>query len=137
MCAAYLLFNFTNGVIVSDVDSSISLQPCSTCPWRKNRDATTIPRYDHELACELLNTVGEEDAFRPIMACHGSPDNNMRACLGYLAMAGWSNLNVRLLLLRGEIADSSEVAEACEAAGIELESDYQTVLVKLAKSIED
>lgn len=113
------------------------LLPCPTCPWRKNRDATTIPRYNHEMACGLMNTVGEEDAFRPVMACHGSPDNNMEACLGYVAQVGWSNLNVRLMAMKGEIASPDEMADACEEAGIELEPDYQTVLKKLAESIED
>ena len=113
------------------------LLPCSTCPWRKDKDATTIPQYDHEMACGLTNTVGEGDAFRPVMACHGSPDNNMQACLGYLAQVGWSNLNVRLMLRKGEIVNPDEVVDACEAAGIELEPDYQTVLTKLAESIEE
>lgn len=32
--------------------------PCPTCPWRTNRDASTIPNYDHGQAVGLLNTVG-------------------------------------------------------------------------------
>lgn len=79
-----------------------------------------------------MNTVGAGDAFRPIMACHGSTDDNMKACNGYLAMEGWSNLNVRMLLLKREIPNPSAVKEACVKAGIELETDYPTVLAKLS-----
>lgn len=108
------------------------LLPCSTCPWRVNRDATTIPHYDQVKAEGLLDTVGPDDAFRKIMACHGSTDTEMHACLGYLAQVGWTNLNVRLLLIRGKIENPSAVLAACEEAGVELEPDYQTVLKKLS-----
>lgn len=111
------------------------LLPCATCPWRVDRDATTIPRYSHEKACGLLTTVGRGDAFRPIMACHGSPEDASWACNGYLAREGWSNLNVRMMLAQSKIANPSEVADACEASGIELETDYDTVLAKLSYSI--
>ena len=110
------------------------LLPCRTCPWRVDQDATTIPGYDHEKAENLINTVGEGDAFRPIMACHNSTDRNMLACKGYLAREGWGNLNVRLLLARGQIENPSQVAEACESHGVVLEPDYPTVLKKLAAS---
>jgi hypothetical protein len=82
----------------------------------------------------LLNTVGDEDGFRPIMACHGSTDRNERACKGYLAREGWRNINVRILLARGQIESPSAVAEACEARGVELEPHYPAVLEKLARS---
>lgn len=114
----------------------MTLLPCKTCPWRVNRDATTIPRYDPDMAEALLNTVGEGDAFRPIMACHCSPDAEPRACNGYLARAGWSNINVRLLLLHGRIHNPASVLEACEEAGIELEPDYPTVVEKLRRSTQ-
>ena len=112
-----------------------ALLPCPTCPWRVNRDATTIPNYNHQMACNLTNTVGEEDGFRPIMACHCSPEGNPHACNGYLAVQGWSNINVRLMLSLNEILNPNDVLEACEAAGIELEPDYHTVLNKMAASI--
>ena len=115
---------------------SNDLLPCKTCPWRVNRDATTIPRYSQEKAEELLNTVGDGDAFRPIMACHCSSDAEPRACNGYLARAGWSNINVRFLLLHGRIHNPARVLEACEEAGIELEPDYPTVVEKLRRSTQ-
>jgi hypothetical protein len=111
-----------------------SLLPCATCPWRAGKDASTIPRYEHEKACGLMNSVGEGDAFRPIMACHHSTDGQIRTCRGYLARAGWSNINVRVLLSRGQIKDPSDVFAACEKHGVQLEPDYPTVLAKLEAS---
>jgi hypothetical protein len=111
-----------------------SLLPCSTCPWRMDIDATMISRYNHQKALDLINTVGKGDDFRPIMACHNSTDSHMRACKGYLAQEGWSNLNVRLLLCTKQIANPSQVKEACEAHRVALESDCPTVIAKLSAS---
>jgi hypothetical protein len=114
--------------------------PCKTCPWRVENDASTIPGYNQKKAEGLLCTVGPDDAFRQVMACHGSTNEVPIACKGYLAREGWSNLNVRLLLAKGQIESPADVAEACEAAGIELEPDYPAVLRKLSrigKGLED
>ncbi len=110
------------------------LLPCATCPWRVDQDATVIPRYNHDLACALLNTVGQGDAFRPIMACHGSGET-MVACKGYLAREGWNNLNVRVMLAKSQIENPNDVIEACDEHGVELELDYPAVLTKLEESI--
>jgi len=82
----------------------------------------------------MLNTVGEGDDFRPIMACHNSTDTDSIACKGYLAREGWSNINVRLLLRQGEIENPSMVLQSCERNNIELEPDYPTVLAKISAS---
>lgn len=111
-----------------------SLLPCASCPWRSDQDASTIPGFNTALAMGLLRTVGQGDAFRPIMACHHSREGKPTACKGYLARHGWSNLNVRLLLSQGAIEHPDAVLDACAAEGIELEPDYQTVLLKLLKS---
>lgn len=71
-----------------------------------------------------------------VKACHGSIDDNERACKGYLAREGWRNLNVRIMLAKGQIESPSAVAEACEAKGVELEPDYPSVLEKLGRSQE-
>ncbi len=109
------------------------LLPCSTCPWRTDQRASAIPSYSHDLACGLLDTVGEGDAFRPIMACHGSTENSMRACNGYLAREGWSNLNVRMQCSKGNVVDPDEVLAACKAAGVKLHANYRAVLRKLGR----
>jgi hypothetical protein len=112
-----------------------NLLPCPTCPWRVDQTAAAIPRYNHEKACGLMRTVGREDDFRPIMACHASTETDERACHGYLAREGWSNLNVRFLLFEGQIANPNDVLRACEEAGIKLHSTYAEVLEKLEASL--
>jgi Family of unknown function (DUF6283) len=117
---------------------STDLLPCATCPWRTGKDATTIPRYSHAKACGLVGTVGRDDDFRQIMACHhstGAESEAEQACKGYLAQAGESNLNVRMLAMSGLLPWPRQVAEACFKAGVELEPDYETVLDKLAASL--
>src|ERR1700734_2397375 len=74
------------------------------------------------------DTVGPEDAFRKIMACHGSPVGQERACNGYLAREGWRNLNVRLHVALGNMESPDAVLEECEVYGIELHRDYPEVL---------
>jgi Family of unknown function (DUF6283) len=112
---------------------SKALLPCKTCPWRVDSDVWAIPGYVPEKAAGLLRTAssGKGDAFRPIMACHNSTDTNMVACKGYLAREGWSNLNVRLLVAKGDIENPTAALEACETHGVSLEQDYPTVLRKL------
>lgn len=68
------------------------------------------------------------------MACHGSTDDNMFACKGYLAREGWSNINVRILVAQNKIEHPDEVLRACESNGIELEENYAAVLRKLAQT---
>lgn len=104
-------------------DDDDKLLPCATCPWRVDKDASTIPRYSHEKACALVNTVGEGDGFRKIMACHHSGDE-MIACKGYLAQVGWTNINVRLLVYEGKIENPDAVYNACQAAGIVLHESF-------------
>jgi hypothetical protein len=107
--------------------------PCASCPWRTDQDASVIPGFNQRKAEGLLNTVGPDDALRPIMACHGSTEAEPAACKGYLAREGWRNLNVRMLLARGRIENPSAVLRACQAAGVELEADYPAVLDKLSR----
>lgn len=110
------------------------LLPCKSCPWRIENDASVIPGYQQEKAEGLLNTVGEGDGLRPIMACHHSTDNNMKACNGYLAQEGWSNLTVRILLSQRQIYNPESVMNACIQHGVELEPNYHAVLAKMTES---
>jgi hypothetical protein len=113
-----------------------NLLPCPTCPWRTDQDATVIPGFCQQKAEGLLSTVGEGDDFRQVMACHGSTDKKMIACRGYLAQAGYTNLNVRILAMRGQIPNPGAVTDACQAAGVKLEPNYKTVLRKLSRSLK-
>lgn len=93
----------------------MSATPCATCPWRRTSTVGggDIPGFGIDLMRRLSNTVGNGDAFRPIMACHGSGVGSETACVGYLAVEGWSNLAVRIMAIEGKI-DLRSVAAACE-----------------------
>lgn len=112
------------------------LLPCKTCPWRTGQHAQTIPRYHHQKACGLIDTTGEEDGFRQIMACHNSTEKDMFACRGYIAQEGERNINLRILNLRGDEPYPQLITAACEKAGIELHANYPEVLAKLKKDIQ-
>lgn len=92
----------------------MSAVPCPTCPWRRSSTVggADIPAFDIDLMRGLRNTVGEGDAFRPIMACHYSPCGSETPCLGYVAQVGWSNLALRIMAIDGKI-DVAEVVDAC------------------------
>lgn len=78
-----------------------------------------------------MKTVGPDDKFRPIMACHGSTEDNNRACNGYLAREGDRNINVRMLVATSRMAAPRDVIAACELSGIILHANYPEVLAKL------
>lgn len=88
--------------------------PCPTCPWRKSSTVggADIPGFDIEKMRGLSNTVGDGDAFRVIMACHGSACGAERPCIGYVAVEGWSNLSVRMMAIRGDL-DMNAIDSAC------------------------
>jgi hypothetical protein len=108
-----------------------SILPCSTCPWRVEQDASVIPQFRVEKARDLIKACGDEDALRPIMACHGSTECTTVICAGYLAKEGWHNISVRMLFLSGRCETPDKVADACHDAGIELHNNYLEVLAKL------
>lgn len=103
------------------------MTPCATCPWRRSSTVggADIPAFSINLMRNLLCTVGDGDAFRSIMACHGSAIGEEHACVGYLAREGWSNLSVRVAALSGRI-DLTAAAEACE--DLDLWPDFETML---------
>jgi hypothetical protein len=76
-----------------------------------------IPGFSLEMMRGLSNTVPGPgcpgDAFRPIMACHGSKEGSEGVCRGYAYVEGWTNLSFRIMAMRGEI-DLDELDAACE-----------------------
>lgn len=104
-----------------------TLEPCKTCPWRKSSTVggSDIPGFSLDLMRGLQNTVGEGDAFRPIMACHYSPCGEERACVGYLAQKGYSNLAVRIGAMQGRY-DLPGIQDACR--GLDLWPDFHAML---------
>lgn len=101
--------------------------PCATCPWRKSSTigGADIPNFDIELMRKLSNTVGRGDAFRPIMACHGSTEESSRICIGYAHVEGYSNLNCRIEAMNGRL-NMPEIDKAC--AEIDLWDSFDEML---------
>ena len=108
--------------------------PCQTCPWRRSSvGGQAIPGFDIEKARRLANTVGDGDEFRPIMACHGSNEGAERACIGYLAVEGWTNLAVRVAAMSGRL-DMHAIDEEC--AQFELHGSFAEMLDALERAEE-
>lgn len=108
--------------------------PCPTCPWRADvTDGGIILGFSIERARGLSCTVGDGDAFRPIMACHGSAEGAETPCVGYLAREGYSNVAVRLAAIDGRI-DLLAAIEGCE--GIDLHPDFDSMLAALEEAEE-
>lgn len=80
--------------------------PCGSCPWLKSNPpgGERIPNFDLGLMRRLKRTtIGREDGFRQIMACHHSTCGDERPCIGYVAVEGWRNINVRLMAMQGDL----------------------------------
>lgn len=101
--------------------------PCATCPWRKTSTVggADIPHFDIDLMRGLSNTVGEGDAIRPIMACHGSACGAETACIGYVHVEGYSNIAVRLAAAQGSL-DFRAIDAAC--APLDLWESFDVML---------
>lgn len=77
---------------------------CAECPWRKDVPTGVFPpeRFD-----ALRSSV--EQGFGRMFACHKSPEENKKACVGYVMNqvsgegAGPQNFNLRLALSTGKI----------------------------------
>ena len=118
------------------MNETTSLLPCATCPWRIEKGVETIPAYSQEKALAIRNTVGDGDGFRTIMACHHSAEDAPISCRGYLAQVGWSNLNVRMFLVKGAIPSPDRIADACREERIKLHRNYGDMMDKLTLSYE-
>lgn len=101
--------------------------PCPTCPWRKSSTigGSDIPGFSISLMRGLACTVGEGDAFRTIMACHGCVPGEEGPCIGYVAVEGWSNLALRVMAMEGKI-DMHAIMHDSE--GIELWPSFLEML---------
>jgi hypothetical protein len=80
-------------------------KPCKACPWLRSSktDGSDIQGFSIELMQDLKGTCGDDDGFRNIMACHDSREDKPYGCVGYLAVEGHKNLNVRILAMKGKI----------------------------------
>lgn len=108
-------------------------QPCRSCPWRVDQDATAIPGFDLALAEALAATSPDPDGvgpdpFAPQFACHQSCDGGEVVCAGWLAAVGARHPTVRLLVLAGELQTE---ALAPGDAWPELHQSFAEVIAKL------
>jgi len=105
-------------------------KPCATCPWRVGQHADEIPRFRLDLAEKLDRTCGDgldDDAIRPIFACHQSRADQEVVCVGWLWRYGWDSIAIRLRLLNGIMSpDELEPDPA-----IELHETFDEVIQKL------
>lgn len=113
----------------------MSLTPCATCPWRKSSTVggVDIPNFDIQLMRNLACTVGEGDERRQVMACHYAACGAETPCIGYVCIEGYSNINVRLMALRGEI-DLPAIVLASK--DIELWSSFHAMLAAYEDAAE-
>jgi hypothetical protein len=85
----------------------------------------------------LATTVGEGDAFRPMMACHWAPEDaclaRRDACIGYVHVVGYSNLAVRMAAMRGHL-DLVAIWEACD--GLDLYGAFHEMLAEYETAVD-
>lgn len=108
-------------------------EPCKSCPWRKSSTVggADIPGFSIEMMRGLRNCCGEDDQFRPIMACHYSACGEERACVGYLASEeAYHNIAVKVGAAYGKY-DWAAILKACD--GIERWESFEDML----KAYED
>lgn len=78
--------------------------PCISCPWR--RDTAGRIGYDN-LAAYATGTCGSPGAEAPLgaemFACHTSNRRPQHLCAGWLAVAGYHHLTVRLAVLEDRL----------------------------------
>jgi hypothetical protein len=82
---------------------------CDECPWRKDVPPGRFPPERFE---RLRGTSEGADWFKPIFACHKSPEGQEFACVGYLMVCGWGNLSVRMAASSGQFNPRTLVASA-------------------------
>lgn len=112
----------------------MSTRPCKTCPWWVGSDPGQIPNFRMELARDLaVTTCGSDDQFRPIMACHGSTEEDNRPCIGYVQSDdGWRNLAVRMSAITNRI-DMAGIQDDC--ADLDLYDTYADALDNMEDQI--
>lgn len=112
-------------VVLGTLGPAMKAVICSTCPWRVGATADPIPNFDPDEARNLRCTVGDgADAFRTIMACHGSSEENNLPCGGYLAVVGYTNLHVRIAMIDGTITMP-------DTAGVDLVETFDEMLAQV------
>ena len=98
-------------------DNRYRREPCSECPWRKDspKGAFPVEAYRH-------SAKTAHDMSNHIFGCHMSGKEKPATCAGFLLRGAEHNLSVRLMLMRGLIADDLQ-------SNVQLYKDYVQMAV--------
>lgn len=108
-------------------------QPCPSCPWRVDQDATSIPNFRLALAENLASTCPDARGYGPswgasMFACHQSKVGEEIICAGWLATVGHTHPQVRIMVMQNRLT----VNDLRPGEGWpELHDNYQDMIEKL------
>ena len=78
--------------------------PCRECPFRRDTEPGQFPACRYQALQDTAGRPGHEAPLgAPLFACHKSPDGREEACAGWLAVAGYDHLGVRLAVAMGRL----------------------------------
>lgn len=73
--------------------------PCKECPFRRDTPPGQFEACRFDALRKTSGTAGDEAPIgAPMFACHKSPEGREEACAGWLAVAGYEHLGVRLAI---------------------------------------
>jgi Family of unknown function (DUF6283) len=78
--------------------------PCAECPFRRDTEPGQFPACRYQALQETAGQPGNEAPLgAPMFACHKSAEGREEACAGWLAVAGYEHLGVRLAIALGRL----------------------------------
>ena len=82
--------------------------PCAECPFRRDTEPGQFPACRYQALQDTAGRPGGEAPLgAPLFACHKSPEGREEACAGWLAVAGYDHLGVRLAVAMGKLPASA------------------------------
>ena len=82
--------------------------PCAECPFRRDTKPGQFPACRYSALQDTAGRPGAEAPLgAPLFACHKSPEGREEACAGWLAVAGYDHLGVRLAVAMGRLPASA------------------------------
>lgn len=82
--------------------------PCAECPFRRDTEPGQFPAWCYDALAATVGRPGREAGLAaPMFACHKSPEGGEEACAGWLAVAGYEHLRVRLAVASGDLPASA------------------------------
>ena len=82
--------------------------PCRECPFRRDTEPGQFPACRYQALQDTAGRAGAEAPLdAPMFACHKSPEGREEACAGWLAVAGYDHLGVRLAVVMGRLPASA------------------------------